>query len=158
MTALTGHGLQADLPAGWSGELYGRPPIQEAGPRLRPPPVVAPAVLHAASFVLPAQRGDFGGGAVELMGATDGFVVLFEYEPEAATKALFAARGVPGPLGPYDFGSHALQRRQGSQTGCQRFFNFQGRAFCLYVVLGSPAHARATLAPINALLRSVQVS
>ena len=43
------------------------------------------------------------------------------------------------------------------QSGCQRFFSVAGRAFCLYVVLGS--HARRTLLTprVNAVLASLRV-
>ena len=36
-------------------------------------------VLHAASFALPAERGDYGSGAVEVMGGSDVLVCLLEH-------------------------------------------------------------------------------
>lgn len=152
MTTLTGHGLTADLPAGWSGEIYDRAPVSTGGAT---PFAVTPApVLHAASFALPAVRGDFGGGAVELMRSADAFFALFEHERAAAGKALFAAT-MPTGLTARDFHPRSLQRPQANQVGCQRFFNRAGRAFCLYVVLGSPAATSLPL--VNQLLGSVRI-
>ena len=86
------------LPAGWDGRITVRARRRAGGLRTaggrrslftaQPQPVV-----HLANFGLPEERGDFGSGAVELMGDRDVFVVLFEYEPEAAQTALFATRG-----------------------------------------------------------------
>jgi hypothetical protein len=159
VTRISRYGLSADLPTGWSGEVYTRPPSRRTmAPAGAAPAAVTPPVMHAASFSLPPERGDFGGGAVELMAATDGFVALFEYDRASATKALFSAQGVPGPLGPYDFHAQALQRPRAVQVGCQRFFNAGGRAFCLYIVLGSDRHAPTILGHTNGLLRSLVIT
>ncbi len=158
MTRISRYGVAAELPPGWSGEVYTRPPIRRAGDPTSAAAPSTPPVLHAASFPLPSERGDFGGGAVELMAAADGFVALFEYDRSSASKALFSAQGVPGPLGPYDFNAQALQRPRAVQIGCQRFFNTQGRAFCLYVVLGSDRYASAILGHTNGLLRSLTIT
>lgn len=162
MTRISRYGVAAELPTGWSGEVYTRPPSRRPGDPTTGTAAAAaattPPVLHAASFALPPERGDFGGGAVELMAATDGFVALFEYDRSSASKALFSAQGVPGPLGPYDFHAQALQRPRAVQVGCQRFFNTQGRAFCLYVVLGSDRYASAILGHANGLLRSLTIT
>jgi hypothetical protein len=126
-----------DRPDGWEGRVRRRTP--EAG-------ATAHAVLHAASFALPAERGDYGGGAVERMTDDDVFVTVFEHGPDAAHTPLFAAQGVPTRLAPDSFNPIALQRVLPGQCGLQRFFTERDRAFCLYVVLGSHGR-RAVLAP-----------
>ena len=161
MAELQAEGVQVTLPAGWDGRitvrrdgevqalhsLSGTPVLQE-----RPQPVV-----HLANFGLPEARGDFGGGAVELMGNRDVFVVLFEYEPAATETPLFAAVGMPRTLATRDFDVTTLRRGIAGQSGVQIFFQEAGRAFCLYVVLGSHAR-RARLVPlVNAVLASVVI-
>jgi hypothetical protein len=134
---LAAYGLNVELPGGWEGR------VRRSTPE---PGAVTYAVLHAASFGLPVERGDYGGGAVELMGPEDVFVCLFEHDPAAAGAALFARQGTPTQLPPDAFSPVALQRVLPGQCGVQRFFSASGRAFCLYVVLGSYGR-RAVLAP-----------
>ena len=77
------------------------------GPDLRPRPWWAASVpypvAHFATFPLPEDVGDFGGGAVTLMRPDDIFVVLFEYGPESLGTALFARQGMPRSLSTDDF-------------------------------------------------------
>jgi|SRR4051794_4357133 hypothetical protein len=162
MGAIAAHGINVTLPGGWDGRITvrddGAPSglIAAAGNRvevLRSHPVV-----HLANFGLPGERGDFGSGAVELMGDRDVFIVLFEYEPAATATALFQDHGLPRTLQPRDFEPATLRRGIVGQTAHQAFFQEQGRAFCLYVVLGSQAR-RAALAPIvNRVLATVQIA
>jgi hypothetical protein len=146
---LTGYGLAVDLPPGWEGRARRRTP--EPGATTRP-------ILHAASFPLPLERGDYGGGAVELMTDDDVFVTLFEHDPAAADSPLFARKGPPRTLPVDDFNPMALQRVLPGQSGLQMFFTERARAFCLYVVLGSHAR-RGVLAPrAEAVVRTLVVS
>jgi hypothetical protein len=159
---LRGHDLRATLPAGWDGRITvrhdGAPEAlhAEGGPVMftaRPRPVV-----HLANFALPEERADFGGGAVELMGDRDVLVVLFEYEPDATQTPLFATRGMPRALSPDEFDPSMLRRGIAGQAGHQTFFQEAGRAFCLYVVLGSSAR-RARLVPlVNRVLAGVRIT
>lgn len=134
MPELRRRNVRIDLPPGWDGEIY---------PRSAPPGTLGAATrqelatLHAATFPLPRGRGDFGSGAVELMGSGDLLVVLFEHEPASAGTPLFAHRGIPLPLDPDQFHPQALQRPLPGQAGLQHFFSIQDRAFCLYVAVGS---------------------
>ena len=115
-------------------------------------------MLHAGNFALPERRGDFGGGAVERMGPTNVLVVLFEYDQASARTPLFARIDRPQPV-PSDFAPNQLQRIIPGQSGAQYFYSEAGRAFCLYVVLGSHdgEDFAAHLAPLLGAGRSVAV-
>ena len=162
MSGLQAHGIRVALPAGWDGRIAvrregdGEKLVSATGTHV----VTAQSrpVMHLANFGLPADRGDFGSGAVELMGDGDVFVVLFEHEPDASTTALFHAAGLPRSLSPHDFDFFTLRRGIAGQSGHQAFFHEGGRAFCLYVVLGSHAR-RARLVPmVNAVLATVALT
>jgi hypothetical protein len=154
VTRLDRFGITVDLPAGWEGEIYQREPAVDG---LRPQGVGEPPVVHAATFGLPPERGDFGNGAVDLMGGDDIFISLFEYEPAAAGTPLFAASGIPR-LDDADFDPGTLQRAFPGHSGCQRFFHVGQRAFCLYVVLGRHRFRTASIRRVNAFLESLQVA
>lgn len=131
------HGLSIDLPAGWEARIS----LATEGPvgGTRNP------VLHAASRPLPEVRGDFGGGLVELLGPTDVFIGVIEYDREAASTPLFSTQGFPRAISGSSFQTHTLQRGVVGQSGSQWFCSVAGRALCLYVVLGSH-HDRYRLA------------
>lgn len=162
MANLRGHDLRCTLPAGWDGRITvrrdGKPEAFTAagGHEMfvaKPQPMV-----HLANFAMPEDRGDFGSGVVELMGARDVFVVLFEYEPEAATTALFRSKGLPRTLRPEAFAPAMLRRGITGQAGFQTFFNEAGRAFCLYVVLGSSTGRNRLVKLVNSVLATVQIT
>lgn len=146
--AVRAHGIEVSPPTGWEAEIYHRAP--EPGEQTHP-------ILHAGTFPLPNRRGDFGSGAVDVMGPDDVLVVLFEYEPEAAGQPLFARQGIPVPTAD-DFSRRALQRTLPGQSGWQSFFTFGERAFCLYVVLGSHHRRRVLLPQVHALLARLRLS
>jgi hypothetical protein len=50
-----------------------------------------------------------------------------------------------------------LQRLIPGQSGVQRFFSERGRAFCLYVVIGSHSSRRALVEEVNRLLATLEV-
>jgi hypothetical protein len=138
-------------------------PPPAAPPTTGPPTeAVSPAggtvhpVVHVASFPLPAVRGDYGSGAVELMRTDDILVCLLEFDPEATATALFSPAGVPR-LRLSAYSPTKMQRMIQGMCGAQAFFSEAGRAFGLYVVLGSFA-GRAPLVPqVNELLASVRI-
>jgi hypothetical protein len=141
------HGFTINAPPAWDVRVYQRPaPVEE---RTFP-------VMHAANFALPSRRGDFGSGAVEIMGSSHVLVVLFEYEPAATATKLFDRRGIPIAR-PQDFSPRSLQRTLHGQSGVQYFFQTSGRAFCLYIVLGSHAGRRRLVETANSLVRSVAI-
>ena len=99
-------------------------------------------MLHVSTIALPPGLGDFASGAVDKLGPDDALIVLFEYDPASVDQPLFKAAGLPKVLTDGDFSPNVLQRAIRGQAGVQRFFHDAGRAFCLYVVLGSFAHRR----------------
>ncbi len=129
------------------------------------PPHVAPArpeeqllpVAHLATFPLPVDRGDFGSGAVDLMGAEDVFVAVVEYGPECANTPLFAAEPRLPQLKPGQFGPARLQRVQKGQAGAQTFCTVGGRAFCIYAVVGSADRSAALSRQANAVIAATEV-
>jgi hypothetical protein len=101
---------------------------------------------------------DFGSDAVERLGPADALVVLFEYEPASSGTALFALQGVPRPLDPDAFSTNVLQRPLANQAGVQLFFSEQGRAFCLYVVLGSYQRRHEVVPGVNRVLETIRIA
>jgi hypothetical protein len=162
MPSLRGHDVRVTLPAGWDGRITVRRDGAPEALHTAGGPVVFTAqpqpVVHIANFGLPEERADFGNGAVELMGDRDVLVVLFEYEAEAVAAPLFATHGLPRTLTAADFDPSMLRRGLAGQAGHQSFFQESGRAFCLYVVLGSSAR-RARLIPlVNTVLATVRIA
>ncbi len=143
MATLRAHGIEAPLPAGFGGRIFVRAP--SAGAHTYP-------VAHFATIALPDEVGDFGGGAVNLLGASDVFAVLFEYGPESLGRPLFARAGMPRALAVSDFRPYALRRGLPGHSGTQWFFTEAGRPFTLYVVLGSHAHRTELVPRVNDLL------
>lgn len=141
-------GLSVAPPSGWETTIYRRPP--DAGETTFP-------ILHAATVPIPPDRGDYGGGLVETLGPFDVFVSLLEFGPDAAPSALFRpAVAIPG-LTPDAFRPRQLQRVIRGQAGAQRFVSVQGRAFCLYAVIGSMVNRVPLAARANQLVGSLSV-
>ncbi len=107
---------------------------------------------------MPAQRGSFGSGATEVMNTDDILIVLFEYGPDSVGTALFDHQGMPRSLTANDFDRDALQHALPGQSGAQRFFTESGRAFCLYVVLGSHIDRNELVPRVNQVLATVDIS
>ena len=153
MGRLSGYGTHVVLAHGWEGEIYRRGDNLVAfggggGEQY-------PTVAHLATFALPPVRGDFGGGALATMSARDAFIALFEYPGPDAATALFAHRGVPWPFRGDDFDPAAFRVALPNQSGLQRFFQVNGRPFCIYVVLGSHALRQLAVRAVNDALAAV---
>lgn len=164
MPKIQAHGFTTDAPAGWDAQIYVRQPlgadqlVQAAGT----PPGAGAAedtrpIAHLANFPLPADRADFGGGAVELMESGGVFIALIEHDPATASEPLFKD-GVPWPLKEQDFAPEQMQRTLPGQAGCQRFFKVGGRAFCLYIVIGSYRQRATLVNVVNDALSRVTIS
>ena len=164
------YGLGASAPSGW------RLAIERRGSSLSAPPEgVAPLrrglapqsvepngevmhpVLHASTVDLPADRGDFGSGVVDLLGSEDIFISLVEYGPEVADQGLFADQGIPR-LAPSHFGANRLQRPLPGRSASQHFFSSGGRAFCLFTVIGSHSRRMATVPRAAQVVRGFRVT
>jgi hypothetical protein len=142
------HGITARLPGGFEGRIFVRP--ASVG--------VTYPVGQFATFPISDDIGDFGSGAVTLMGPSDVFATLFEYGPESLGTALFARQGRPSAFSEADFSPMTLRRGIPGQSGTQWFFTESGRPFSFYAVLGSHA-LRPTLVPrVNTLLSSLTLS
>jgi len=156
---LSAVGIDVEIPSGWDARIYRRP-SGEVRPALAAGASAAGshAVVHAGNFPLPAARGDFGSGAVEVMREGDVLVVLFEYGPESAGTPLFAAQGPPEALTADRFSPRALQRVIPGQMGTQVFFTTANRAFCLYVVLATRASPGPLVGLVNPVLASLRIA
>jgi hypothetical protein len=145
------HGITIDLPHGWEGRIYRRP---EGDP-----------TLHAGTFALPAEDGDFGTRATELMPPGASFFVLTEYRPGGGLepgRGLFAPRELPLPLDPARFRHDALLLALPGRAGFQHFFTHGSRPFCLYAVVRAHGRRRvgaaaAQATAIEGVLRSLRI-
>ena len=162
MTDLTAHGIEVTLPAGWEGRLFKRPTAGEVSASASDGPPAPEgettyAVLHASTIALPIGIGDFASGAVDKLGNDDVLLVVFEYGPESVGTPLFTAAGIPRVLQPDDFSPNVMQRAIRGQAGVQKFFNDQGRAFCLYVVIGAFARRQQLVKRVNQVLATLTI-
>jgi len=159
---LHAHGVAVDVPAGWDGRISRRPEHGEVraasadGPPA-PPGFTTRPVTHVASVPLPADLADFGSEIVEDLGPDDALVALVEYDPASAGTTIFTPQGVPRALDPELFDPNALQRSLPGQAGLQLFFSEQGRAHCLYVVLGSYSRRHNVVPRVNAVLETLLI-
>lgn len=148
MAAISAHGIAARLPGGFEGRIY----VRSAAVGMSYP------VGQFATFPLPDDIGDFGSGAVNLMGPGDVFATLFEYGPESVGAPLFNQQGMPTLLSPEDFSPVRLRRGLPGQSGMQSFFTEGGRPFSFYAVLGSHVRRVQLVPAVNALLSSLAIS
>jgi len=149
MTVLSAEGITVTLPHGWEGVIGHESTLEDGS--------VRNVIAHFATFPLPARRGDFGGGAVDLMGPGDAFIALFDYGRPSAGTALFAADGPPATIDAGHFDRSVLQKPLPLQSAVQRFFTAGGRAMCLYVVVGSHIDRADVLPAINRFLASLKI-
>jgi hypothetical protein len=145
---LVAGGLRLEIPAGWEARVRRQAPSQPGRP--------GNVLLHASTIALPEQRGDFGSGVVERLGADDAFVAIFEYDEKDASKVLFRVTRIPVPK-PSDFSPDVLQRTIGDNTGAQWFFSVAGRPFSMHAVLGSHARRAPGATKVARLLQGLTV-
>jgi len=155
---LAAHGLACTVPTGWDVRIEQREQSAVMAPASELPMggFVHP-VLHAATSTLPPRRGDYGSSYVETMRAKDVFVSLAEFDHEAGATTMFD-EGQPRTLRAADFHPDAQQRVIAGMCGCQRFFTVGGRAFGLYVVLGSWLQRKSLVIAANSFLSTVEIS
>jgi hypothetical protein len=150
---LSSRGIGVDVPQGWDGEIYRR---SEGFSAQGADGEHTGAVMHLGNFPLPTERGDYGSGAVEIMKSDNVLIVLFEFGPESLGTALFSSSGMPR-VEAEDFAPHQMQRPIQGQSGAQYFFNQGGRAFCLYVALGSHTRRRELVPEVNQVLSTLEL-
>lgn len=143
------HGLAVDTESRVDARIYRRQP--EEGDQTHP-------IVHLCTAAMPDDRGDYGSGAVDRLGAEDVFVSLVEFTADEADSPLFATKGRPRMIHPEDFDVNALQRVQQGQSGKQYWFTEGGRPFCLYVVLGSHANRVRLVAKAAELVSALQIA
>ena len=156
MSRLAAHGVSVEVPAGWEAELSVQQDPATLDPGLEPSPVPL-VVLHLANFSLPAERGDYGSGAVEIIDRGGIFAALVEFDRASAASALFAAEGVPTRLAADDFAPDQLQASVPGQSGLQQFFHVGERAFCLYAVIGAHSRRGVLVPELNRVLSGLSV-
>ena len=144
-SSLTANGVTVAVRDGWDVELS----------ELATTP--ARSLVHLANFALPVERGDYGSGAVEIMGSAGIFMALMEFDAAAASTALFEGAVMPTSLAVADFSADSLQRRLPNQLGTQRFFVASGRPFVLYVVLGSTLSASVLVSEVNRVMGGISI-
>ncbi|HXH55766.1 hypothetical protein [Iamia sp.] len=155
------HGIRAELPSGWEGRITRRRAGAATGNRRGTTTMAVEdtgPVLHMANFALPEDRGDFGSGAVDVMGSGHLLVVVVEYGTDSVGTALFPEVPQVPRLTARMFSSQALQRIQRGQAGAQRFFTLNGRAFCLYSVVGDQRDATPLARSVNDVTAQIQVA
>jgi hypothetical protein len=163
VSKLAAHGIEVSTPPGWEGRLFRRPMAGEAASadvqgKPAAPEESANAVLHVSTIALPPGIGDFASGAVDRLSHDDVIIVLFEYDAASADQPLFRPEGIPRQLVADDFSPNVMQRAIRGQAGSQKFFHDEGRAFCLYVVIGS-YQRRAELVPkVNDVLATLTIA
>jgi hypothetical protein len=171
---LQGNGLLLDLPPAWSGRLFTH--IGDEDSDNRP-------TVHMASFALPTDDADFGGGVISAMSGANDFVSLIEYTPdcyvpddiyvETVTEDSAASlldsfldpsvsgfdNGLP-TLAAADFGPEAVYGETApvNATALQTAFSLAGRPFYLYTVVGDVSHLSSSVATVNSILQTLVVS
>jgi hypothetical protein len=70
---------------------------------------------------------------------------------------MFNGRGMPTPTA-NDFAPATMQRPSPPRSGAQRFFTEQGRAFCLYAVIGQHARRRILAPVVAASVAAITIS
>lgn len=151
MVRMRSLGVSVEVPQGWDGEIYRRadlPVVDGVGDTL--------PIVHLANFPLPAERGDFGLGAVEMMRPDSVMVALVEFGPDSVGTELFAMQGVP-TVSPRDFDPNRMQRPLPGQSGAQYFFTQSSRAFCLFIALGSHARRVELVSEVNQVLAGMDI-
>lgn len=155
------YGVTVDSPGGWDVDILRRPRhvgvLSHTEFGTTTVEDITHPIVHACTLALPEDRGDFGSGVTTLLGTDDVFVALVEYGAESAGYGLFADQGFPA-LAPPHFGPNNLQRPLPGLSAAQRFFTEGGRAFCLFVVLGSHSRRMVTVPRAVALVRRISIT
>ncbi len=144
---LEAHGVRIELPRGWSGRLYRRE---------------SSTTLHAATYPLALNDGEFGDRSTAAIPAAGCFLALTEYRPGGDLRpgeGLFAAGRLDLPLDPVALSTRSLAHPRPGQAGLQQFATLAGRPFCLYVVAaGDRGARRRAILHADRVLRTLEVA
>ena len=141
MSTLSAYGISVAVPAGWEGRAF-----RHGG---------GEPTLHLGSFPLPHDDGEFGSRATSRMPADGVFLAVTEYGvSEGELERGIFASPPPRRVEPRLLSDRALLRPIDGQRGMQRFFAAEGRAFCLFVVVGRTGERR--LAGANGAIASLR--
>jgi len=144
VTDLAAHGIEISLPTGWEGRLFRRP----MGGEVAAADAHVEGVPAAAEETTPRRAaggddrpcagiGDFASGAVDQLGDQDLLIVVVRIRRRERRPVAVRAKGIPRKLGADDFSPNSdATPRSGASAAPSGFFNHEGRAFSLYVVLG----------------------
>jgi hypothetical protein len=148
VTRLASHGIAIDVLPGWEGRIF--------VPDLAPPAINLP-ILHLTDVVLTQERSSYAPELAARAGGSGTLVALLEFDHALANVGLYERKGLHLPLTRERFHHRALQFPSRVQEGHQRFFSEGGRAFCLYVVLGTGRGVDTRLAQVNRALASLHI-
>jgi hypothetical protein len=140
VTQLSRFGFTVNIPAGWEGEFVAHPSGH--------------IVLHVMNGPLPPNRSDFGGHGIEFIPSGRIFIAILEYASSDASIGLYSRQGLPTFV-PSDFAVNHLHRSFPGQIGAQKFFTYQDRSMCCYVVLASTTAPPAMVGEVNRVLGSM---
>jgi hypothetical protein len=144
---LSAHGVRIELPAGWSGRVFSR-----SGQA---------ATIHAGSFPVSLNDGEFGDRSTGRMPEGGAFLALTEYLPGGGLEpgvGLFAPSRPRRPLDPTSFSKRKLAHSRPGQLGMQHFFTAGRRPFCLYLVIsGDRSTRRRQLIRLDHVLGTLQI-
>jgi hypothetical protein len=147
MTKLERHGISIDIPRGWEGRIF--------VPDL-PPPAINLPIMHVTDTVLTHERSSYAPELASRFGGTGALIALLEFEGKLADKGLYAPQGLDLPLRAERLNPNALQFPIPDQAGHQYFFSARGRAFCLYVVMGTGSGLHERLRTVNDMLGTLR--
>jgi hypothetical protein len=148
MTRLSSRGIAITVPRGWEGRIF--------VPDLAPPAINLP-ILHLTDTVLTTERSSYAPELAARAGGAGILVALLEFDHRLADVGLYEPQGLRLPLARERFHQKALQFPSRVQEGHQRFFSEGGRAFCLYVVLGTGPGVDRRLDQANRALASLEI-
>ena len=154
---IEGYGISAALLPGWDVRIHTRAEsdVMVTGPEPAPVGGFVNPMLHDSTALMPPLVGGYGSHVVPILGQTDVFLALVEFNRADADAAMFRP-GVPRLRQP-QFDRQALQRGLPFRSGVQQFFTVSGRAFCLFCVLGSHIRRSSLVPRANEFLSGIEV-
>jgi hypothetical protein len=142
-------GLSVDLPPGWEGRILVM--TSEDGTRY--------PNLHAGNFSLRPEGSTFGQFSIERMDMDKALVVAVEYGPGSVGTPLFSSGRWPPTLSAHDLNpANFPGPRPEGLAANQNFVTVNGRALCIYTVMGLDRGGAPRIEEVNTVLRSLSVA